>query len=69
MHRAIDRLRRERRYAAVPLADAEVVASESADAAESLRSYGAIVFRGFDDWPGRSAPADICRSTNCLTCR
>ncbi len=31
MHRAIDRLRRERRYAAVPLADAEM-ASDSADA-------------------------------------
>jgi RNA polymerase sigma-70 factor, ECF subfamily len=32
MHRAIDRLRRERRYAAMPLADAEIVASDSADA-------------------------------------
>jgi RNA polymerase sigma-70 factor (ECF subfamily) len=31
MHRAIDRLRRERRYAAMPLADAEM-ASDSADA-------------------------------------
>ena len=50
-------LRFQRGDRAGGLADAEVVASESADAAESLRSYGAIVFRGFDDWPGRSAPA------------
>ena len=50
-------LRFQRGDRAGGLADAEVVASESADAAESLRCYGAIVFRGFDDWPGRSAPA------------
>jgi hypothetical protein len=36
------------------LADADVVAGESDDVAESLRSYGAIVFRAFDDWPGDS---------------
>src|SRR5262249_30723042 len=37
------------------LADADVVAAESPEAAESLRSYAAIVFRAFDEWPGRDA--------------
>ena len=35
------------------LADADVVAGESAEAAESLRSYAAIVFRAFGGWPGQ----------------
>jgi len=35
------------------LSDADVVAGESAEAAESLRSYAAIVFRPFDDQPWR----------------
>jgi hypothetical protein len=38
------------------LADADVVAGESAEAAESLRSYGEVVFSRFDDWPGRNPP-------------
>jgi hypothetical protein len=33
------------------------VAGESAEAADTLRSYGDIVFRGFDDWPGGNPPA------------
>jgi len=37
------------------LADAEVVAAESAEAGASLRSYGEIVFRAFDDWPWNEA--------------
>jgi hypothetical protein len=35
------------------LSDADVVARESGEAAESLRSYAAIVFRPFDDRPWR----------------
>lgn len=53
--RALLRFQRGDRVGA--LADADVVAGESADAAESLRSYATIVFRGFDDWPGRNPPA------------
>jgi antitoxin component YwqK of YwqJK toxin-antitoxin module len=34
------------------LADADAIAGESAEAAESLRSYAAVAFRAFDDWPG-----------------
>ena len=46
-------LRFQRGDRAGALADADVVAGESTDAAESLRSYAEIVFRRFDDWPGR----------------
>jgi len=46
-------LRFQRGDLAGALADADVVAGESTEAAESLRSYAAIVFRGFDDWPRR----------------
>lgn len=53
--RALLRFQRGDRTGA--LADAEVVAGESADAAASLRSYAAIVFRGLDEWPGRTVPA------------
>jgi hypothetical protein len=35
------------------LSDADIVGGESAEAAESLRSYAAIVFRPFDDRPWR----------------
>ena len=38
-------------------ADADVVAGESIEAADSLRSYGEIVFRRFDDWPSRETLA------------
>jgi hypothetical protein len=44
-------LRFQRGALAGALADADVVGAESAEAAESLRSYAAIVFRAFDDWP------------------
>jgi len=37
------------------LADADVVAGESTEAADSLRSYASLIFRGFDGWPGRHA--------------
>jgi hypothetical protein len=37
------------------LTDADVVGADSAEAAASLRSYGAIVFRAFDAWPWREA--------------
>src|SRR4029077_20019566 len=47
-------LRFQRGDRAGGLADAEIVAGESVDAAESLRSYGAIVFRGSDAWRGRT---------------
>jgi len=46
-------LRFQRGDVAGALADADVVARESAEAAASLRSYAAIVFRPFDDWPRR----------------
>jgi hypothetical protein len=46
-------LRFQRGDVAGALADADVVAGESTEAAESLRSYGAMIFRRFDDWPGR----------------
>jgi len=46
-------LRFQRGDRAGALADADVVGGESADAADSLRSYAQIVFRRFDDWPGR----------------
>ena len=46
-------LRFQRGDLAGALADADVVAGESAEAAESLRSYAAIVFRAFDGWPGQ----------------
>src|SRR6185436_5042257 len=49
--RALLRFQRGDREGA--LADAEVIAGESAEAAESLRSYAAAVFRGFDGWPGQ----------------
>jgi hypothetical protein len=47
--RALLRFQRGDREGA--LADADVVAEESGEAAESLRSYAAIVFRDFDSWP------------------
>jgi antitoxin component YwqK of YwqJK toxin-antitoxin module len=47
--RALLRLHRGDRDGA--LADAEIVAGESAEAADSLRTYVAAVFRAFDDWP------------------
>jgi len=46
-------LRVQRGDFAGALSDADVVAGESAEAAESLRSYAAIVFRPFDDRPWR----------------
>jgi hypothetical protein len=46
-------LRFQRGDVAGALADADVIAGESNEAAESLRSYAAIVFRGFDDRPWR----------------
>ena len=49
--RALLRFQRGDREGA--LADADVIAGESAEAAESLRSYAAVVFRGFDGWPGQ----------------
>ena len=49
--RALLRFQRGDREGA--LADADVIASESEEAAESLRSYAAVVFRGFDGWPGQ----------------
>lgn len=49
--RALLRFQRGDREGA--LADAEVIAGESAEAADSLRSYAAVVFRGFDGWPGQ----------------
>jgi hypothetical protein len=49
--RALLRFQRGDREGA--LADADVIASESQEAAESLRSYAAVVFRGFDGWPGQ----------------
>jgi hypothetical protein len=51
MTRALLRFHRGDRRGA--LADVDVVAGESSEAAESLRSYAALVFHGFDDWPGR----------------
>jgi hypothetical protein len=48
--RALLRLQRGDRAGA--LADADVIAGESAEAAESLRSYAAVAFRAFDEWPG-----------------
>jgi hypothetical protein len=53
--RALLRFQRGDRTGA--LADADVIEGESADAAAQLRSYGAIVFRGLDEWPGRTVPA------------
>jgi antitoxin component YwqK of YwqJK toxin-antitoxin module len=49
--RALLRFQRGDREGA--LADADVVAGESAEAADSLRSYAAMVFRDFDLWPWR----------------
>ncbi len=49
--RALLRFQRGDREGA--LADADVIAGDSAEAAESLRSYAAVVFRGFDGWPGQ----------------
>jgi hypothetical protein len=49
--RALLRFQRGDREGA--LADADIVAQASAEAAESLRSYAAIVFRGFDRWPAQ----------------
>jgi len=46
-------LRFQRGDLAGALADVDVVGAESPEAAESLRSYAAIVFRGYDQWPGR----------------
>jgi hypothetical protein len=46
-------LRFQRGDVAGALADADVVARESAEAASSLRTYASIVFRPFDDWPRR----------------
>jgi len=46
-------LRFQRGAVAGALADADVVAGDSPEAADSLRSYAALVFRGYDDWPGR----------------
>jgi antitoxin component YwqK of YwqJK toxin-antitoxin module len=45
-------LRLQRGDQAGALADADVIGAASPDAAASLRSYAAIVFRGFDEWPG-----------------
>jgi len=50
-------LRCQRGDLAGALADADVVAGESPDAADSLRSWAAMVFRAFDDWPRREALA------------
>jgi hypothetical protein len=49
--RALLRFQRGDRTGA--LADADVVARESAEAADSLRTYASIVFRAFDAWPWR----------------
>jgi hypothetical protein len=48
-------LRFQRGDDAAALADAEIVARESAEAGESLRSYAETTFRAFDWWPAREA--------------
>jgi hypothetical protein len=53
MTRALLRFQRGDRAGA--LADADIVDGESTEAAESLRTYAAMMFRGFDDWPGQES--------------
>jgi hypothetical protein len=50
-------LRFHRGDVAGALADADVIAGESREAADSLRSYAAVVFRRFDDRPWRETLA------------